>query len=154
MWCVVESTYGDRAHEPIEEAQEQLAAVISRTAARGGTVVIPSFAVDRTEVILLALVRRLVGEKRIPSLPVYADSPMALEVLRVYRRAMAMGDPEIRPESITRDDPFDPGLLARVTHSRAVAGTERPWLPVDHHLGFGNGHGGSGPAPPTAVPPR
>jgi metallo-beta-lactamase family protein len=84
--------------------------VISRTAARGETVVIPSFAVDRTEVILLAL-RRLIGEKRIPSLPVYADSPMALEVLRVYRRAMASADPEIRPESITGVDPFDPGSL-------------------------------------------
>lgn len=71
---------------------------------------IPSFAVDRTEVILLAL-RRMIAKKRIPALPVYADSPMALDVLRVYRRAMASGDPEIRPESITDGDPFDPGSL-------------------------------------------
>jgi metallo-beta-lactamase family protein len=107
---LVESTYGDRTHEPVEQAEDRLAAVISRTAARGGTVVIPSFAVDRTEVILLAL-RRMVADKRIPSLPVYADSPMALEVLRVYRRAMASGDPEIRPESMGDGDPFDPGSL-------------------------------------------
>lgn len=107
---LVESTYGDRTHEPVEDAEERLAAVISRTVARGGTVVIPSFAVDRTEVILLAL-RRMIAKKRIPALPVYADSPMALDVLRVYRRAMASGDPEIRPESITDGDPFDPGSL-------------------------------------------
>jgi len=107
---LVESTYGDRTHEPVADAEERLASVISRTAARGGTVVIPSFAVDRTEVILLAL-RRMTAEGRIPALPVYADSPMALEVLRVYRRAMAARDPEIRPESITQGDPFDPGSL-------------------------------------------
>jgi len=107
---LVESTYGDRTHESVEEAEERLAAVISRTAARGGTVVIPSFAVDRTEVILLAL-GRMVAESRIPSLPVYADSPMALEVLRVYRRAIASGDPEIRPECITGKDLFDPSSL-------------------------------------------
>ena len=107
---LVESTYGDRVHEPVEEAEERLAAVITRTAKRGGTVVIPSFAVDRTEVILLAL-RRLVHEGRIPSLPVYADSPMALDVLRVYRRAMTSGDPEIRPDLAADGDPFDPGSL-------------------------------------------
>ncbi|HUY23393.1 MAG TPA: MBL fold metallo-hydrolase [Acidimicrobiales bacterium] len=107
---LVESTYGNRVHTPVEEAEERLAAVISRTAARGGTVVIPSFAVDRTEVILLAL-RRMVASGRIPQLPVYADSPMALAVLHVYRKAMASGDPEIRPESVTGGDPFDPGSL-------------------------------------------
>lgn len=107
---LVESTYGDRAHEPVDEAEERLAAVVSRTATRGGTVVIPSFAVDRTEVILLAL-RRLAAAHRIPSLPVYVDSPMALEVLRIYRRAMASRDPEIRPEFHVPGDPFDPGSL-------------------------------------------
>lgn len=107
---LVESTYGDRTHEPVADAEERLASVISRTAARGGTVVIPSFAVDRTEVILLAL-RRMTADKRIPALPVYADSPMALGVLQVYRRAMASGDPEIRPEAVTGGDPFDPGSL-------------------------------------------
>jgi len=107
---LVESTYGDRAHEPIEGAEARLAAVITRTAKRGGSIVIPSFAVDRTEVILLAL-RRLADEGRIPSLPVYADSPMALDVLRVYRRALATGDPEIRPGFGADGDPFDPGSL-------------------------------------------
>lgn len=107
---LVESTYGDRSHEPVAEAESRLAAVISRTASRGGTVVVPAFAVDRTEVILSVL-KRLSDDGRIPSLPVYADSPMALEVLNVYRRAMASADPEIRPEAVTAGDPFDPGSL-------------------------------------------
>jgi metallo-beta-lactamase family protein len=92
---VTESTYGDRHHEDAERALERMAAVIRRTAARGGTVVIPSFAVDRTEVVLLAL-RRLREEGRIPDLPVHADSPMALSVLEVYRAAAANGDPDVR----------------------------------------------------------
>lgn len=107
---LVESTYGDRSHEDEEQALERFAATIRRTAERGGTVVIPAFAVDRTEVVLLAL-RRLVTEGRIPSVPVYADSPMALDVLDVYRDAVEAGDPEIRPGFDLSGDPFDPGHL-------------------------------------------
>jgi len=107
---LVESTYGNRTHDSLTNGDQMLADVISRTAARGGTVVIPSFAVDRTEVILLAL-RRLVEEGRVPSLPVFADSPMALAVLAVYRQAIAAGDPEVRLRGVNGKDPFDPGTL-------------------------------------------
>ncbi len=107
---IVESTYGDRTHEGEEQALDRLAAVISRTARRGGTVVIPSFAVDRTEVLLLAL-RDLVRAGRIPSLPIYADSPMALAVLDVYRHSMAGRDPELRLHAAPGMDPFDTGSL-------------------------------------------
>lgn len=107
--ALLESTYGDRRHPPEPAALEQLARLISRTAGRGGVVVIPAFAVDRTEIILRAI-RQLVQEQRIPFLPVYVDSPMALDVLNVYRRAIRDGDPELLP--IDADpDPFDPGTL-------------------------------------------
>jgi metallo-beta-lactamase family protein len=106
---LVESTYGDRRHEPVERALERLAQVITTTAHRGGVVVIPAFAVDRTEVVLhaLAMLRR---SGAIPELPVHVDSPMALAVLEVYRQAIRRGDPEcrIRPSD---PDPFDPGHL-------------------------------------------
>jgi metallo-beta-lactamase family protein len=112
---LVESTYGDRRHDPEAHALEALAGVIRRTAQRGGVVVIPAFAVDRTEVVLhaLGLLRR---DGRIPELPVYVDSPMALEVLHVYRDAIRAGDPEVRATS-DGHDPFDPGDLheARTT---------------------------------------
>jgi metallo-beta-lactamase family protein len=101
---VAESTYGGRRHDDLDAGIDELADLISRTAARGGSVVIPAFAVDRTEVVLLAL-GRLVGEGRIPRLPIYADSPMALAVLDVYRRAMATGSDEIRPGPWD-EDPF------------------------------------------------
>lgn len=108
--AVVESTYGNREHEPVEVAEARLSDVISRTARKGGTIVIPSFAVDRTEVLLLAL-RRMTKAGRIPELPIYADSPMALSVLDVYRRAIAEHDPEVRLETSEGEDPFDPGTL-------------------------------------------
>ena len=82
---VVESTYGDREHPPPDD--ELLASAVRRTAARGGTVLIPAFAVDRTELVLLEL-HRLMTAGRIPHLTVYVDSPMALASLDVYRKAL------------------------------------------------------------------
>lgn len=107
---VVESTYGNRAHEPEDKAVERFAAAVRRVAERGGVMVIPAFAVDRTEVILMTL-RQLATDERIPQIPVYADSPMALAVLDVYRTALTGNDPEVRPGVPADPDPFDPGQL-------------------------------------------
>lgn len=101
---LVESTYGDRIHDD-SGALEAFAAAIKRTAQRGGVVVIPAFAVDRTEVLLVHLqTLREAGE--IPDLPVYVDSPMALRALEVYRKAMSEHSPEVRPEMHDGNDPF------------------------------------------------
>lgn len=80
---VVESTYGDRAHDDMDAAA-QLADVVKRTIRRGGSVVIPAFAVDRTEVILLTL-RALRTAGEIPDVPIYVDSPMATAIRRCGR---------------------------------------------------------------------
>ncbi len=93
---VVESTYGDRLHND-EESLGLFEDAIRRTASRGGVVVIPSFAVDRTEVVLHQL-RTLVEERRIPDLPVYVDSPMALAALRIYSGAISRRSIEIRDD--------------------------------------------------------
>ena len=79
---VIESTYGNREHEP-EDPEDVLADIITRTAGRGGTVVIPAFAVGRTQTILHHLHRLKVG-KRIPNLPVFLDSPMAINASDVF----------------------------------------------------------------------
>ena len=81
---VVESTYGDRLH-PREDVLGQLAAIINRTAARGGTVIVPAFAVGRAQLLLLAI-DRLKQAARIPNLPVYLNSPMAADATELYRR--------------------------------------------------------------------
>jgi metallo-beta-lactamase family protein len=83
---VVESTYGNRTHPPEAGAgRDVLGDAIRRTVGRGGSVLIPAFAVDRTELVLLAIAR-LRKEGAIPPVPVYVDSPMALAALQVYRR--------------------------------------------------------------------
>jgi metallo-beta-lactamase family protein len=94
---LVESTYGDRDH-PSDDQGDELAAVIRETAARGGRVVIPSFAIGRVEE-LLYWIRRLEREHRIPVLPVYVDSPMASEALRYYIQRAHELDPDMRPSS-------------------------------------------------------
>lgn len=109
---LVESTYGDRDHDA-GDGPGCLAEAINATARRGGVVVIPSFAVDRTEVLLYHL-RRLVADGAVPDLPVFVDSPMACSALEVYRRAVRERWPEIRPELAGDDDLFDPGQLREV----------------------------------------
>ncbi len=86
--------------------REKFADAIRRTAGRGGVVVIPAFAVDRTEVLLMQL-KSLRATGEIPDIPVYVDSPMALAALDIYRKAVAQRDPEIRPEVAAAADPFD-----------------------------------------------
>ena len=93
---VVESTYGDRKH-PLP-APHVLADAVCRTIERGGSVLIPAFAVDRTELVLLEL-QRLVREQLVPDVPIHVDSPMALAALEVYRRAAARGGPQFRAEA-------------------------------------------------------
>lgn len=96
-WIVVESTYGDRAHDDADDSVDRLADVIARTVDRGGKVIIPAFAVDRTEVLLYHL-RALAEAGRLPAVPVYVDSPMALAGLQVYRAAIAEHAADVRDD--------------------------------------------------------
>jgi metallo-beta-lactamase family protein len=83
-YLVVESTYGDRTH-PAVDAADALADVIAQTAARGGTVLIPAFAVGRTQELLVYLYR-LKRARRIPDVPIYLDSPMAIDASDIFCR--------------------------------------------------------------------
>ena len=81
---VCESTYGDRAH-PQVDAEAELAAIVNRTADRGGVVVIPAFAVGRAQVLMLQIAR-LQARGAIPDTPVFLNSPMAIDATQIYRR--------------------------------------------------------------------
>ena len=83
MLC--ESTYGDRDHPADPPPDQALADVINRVAKRGGVIVVPAFAVDRTQ-LLMYYIRQLEIAGRIPLLPVYVDSPMAIDVTQIYLR--------------------------------------------------------------------
>jgi metallo-beta-lactamase family protein len=94
---LLESTYGDRLHEP-DDNGDRLAAIIKDTAARGGKLIIPSFAIGRVEEVLYWL-KRLESENRVPILPVYIDSPMAIGALQFYSSRLTELDAELRPET-------------------------------------------------------
>jgi metallo-beta-lactamase family protein len=83
-FLVVESTYGNRTHNGLD-AEDALADAINETARRGGTVVIPAFAVGRTQTLLLHL-SRLLKARRIPALPIFLDSPMAINASDIFCR--------------------------------------------------------------------
>ncbi len=93
-FLVVESTYGDRLHEPDDDGAK-LAEIVSTTIAGGGKVIVPSFAVGRAEEVIYWL-KRLEEERRIPVVPVYLDSPMALDALRHYANHSRDLDPDVQ----------------------------------------------------------
>jgi len=128
---IMESTYGDTEHIE-EDGTGELGEVIRRTARRGGAVVIPAFAVDRTEVILVAL-RKLIESGAIPQMPVYLDSPMARSALGFYLRAVAEGEHEIRDSIVGRPDVFDPGdlrITESVEDSKAINHARPPFIVI------------------------
>ncbi len=86
-YIVAESTYGNRLHDATD-AEELLGQVITRTAARGGIVVVPAFAVGRAQSLLYAIYR-LKQRREIPDLPIYLNSPMAIDMTDIYHRHRA-----------------------------------------------------------------
>jgi metallo-beta-lactamase family protein len=96
-YLLVESTYGNRVHQQ-DDNGAQLAEVINGTAQRGGRIIIPSFAIGRVEELIYWL-KRLEDEKRIPVLPVFVDSPMAVDALARYTQRIRELDPEMHPEA-------------------------------------------------------
>src|SRR3974390_3486466 len=78
-YLIMESTYGDRLHQDLGSVKQKLADIVRRTAARGGKIIVPSFAVGRTQQIVL-LMHELANEGRIPGIPVFVDSPLAVNI--------------------------------------------------------------------------
>ncbi|MFO0881406.1 MAG: MBL fold metallo-hydrolase [Gemmataceae bacterium] len=83
-FVICESTYGGHFHEPVQETAEQLGEVVRRTVARGGKLVIPAFSVGRTQTIVYYL-HQLMSAGRLPNVPIFVDSPMAVRATEVYR---------------------------------------------------------------------
>jgi metallo-beta-lactamase family protein len=121
-FVVMESTYGDRPHEHAEERLQQLTAIIQETVARGGNVVIPAFAVGRTQELLYEL-DRLIAAKKVPPILVFVDSPMAVAATQIFRQHREDYDAEACALLRGGEDPFDfPGLhlVSTAEGSRAI----------------------------------
>lgn len=109
-YLVIESTYGDRVHEDTVDIADRLAEIINSTHRAGGNIVVPSFALQRTQEVLYYL-NDLLIEDRIPHMLVFLDSPMAISITEVFKHHSGLFDSEMIERLNHKKSPFDfPGL--------------------------------------------
>jgi len=109
-YVLVESTYGDRVHEEREDTKKTIAGVINSTKQAGGNLVVPSFALERSQE-LLYYINELLVENAIPHLMVFLDSPMAASITRVFQKHRELYDEQMKELLKHESSPFDfPGL--------------------------------------------
>lgn len=129
---ICESTYGDRLHPPFAAMDEELAKVVRRTYARGGRVIIPSFALERAQHLILSLKQlRLAG--RIPKVPVFVDSPLTVNITQVFRLHPECYDRETLGVLRGSESPFEfDGLkyVSEVEESRAIDAYPEPCVVI------------------------
>jgi metallo-beta-lactamase family protein len=121
-YVLVESTYGDRVHEDVPDIGDSLAAIVDSTWKAGGNIIVPSFALQRSQEILYHL-NELLVEDRIPDLTVFLDSPMAVNITRVFQRHSELFDKEMSWLLRHNRSPFEfPGLklVETVDESKAI----------------------------------
>ncbi len=104
-FLILESTYGGRKHAQEHQAASYLEEVVNRTAGRGGKLIVPAFAVGRTQQLVLML-HRLMNDHRIPPVPIFVDSPLAVNVTDVFRAHPECFDEETYEYVKNCDDPF------------------------------------------------
>jgi metallo-beta-lactamase family protein len=104
-YLIMESTYGDRLHQDQGQVADRLAEIISRTAARGGKIIVPAFAVGRTQQLVL-LLHELTNQNRIPRIPIFVDSPLAVDVTDAFRKNSEYFDADASVFVKNGEDPF------------------------------------------------
>ncbi len=127
-YVIMESTYGDRLHKAPGAVKDKLADAVVRTAARGGKLIAPAFAVGRTQQIVL-LLHELFNEGRCPSIPIFVDSPLAVNVTEVFRRHAYLFDEETNLFLRNGEDPFGFSQLRyvrEVSESKALNDLKGP----------------------------
>ena len=115
-YLIIESTYGNREHGALQESEDQLAEIVRDTAKRGGKVIIPSFAVERTQEIIYTLhLKTEAGQ--LPKVPIYVDSPLAIDATDVFRLHAECLNEELHHHLLMHDDPFG---FHGLTYTRSV----------------------------------
>lgn len=140
-YLVMESVYGDRAHETPEASVGRLEDAIEETIRRGGVVLIPAFSIERTQVLLYHL-NELVEHGRIPRVPIFLDSPLAIKATAIYRRATESFRADVRAAIKSGDDIFNfPGLVPTLSseESKMIAEEANPKIII---AGSGMSNGG------------
>ncbi len=125
---ILESTYGDRRHDPPADSEALFAETVTRVAGRGGKIIVPAFSVGRSQEVVYAL-SRLIRAGRVPRVEVYIDSPLAVNATEVYMRHPECYDQETLARLTSGDDPFGFGLVryvASVEESKGLNDLRRP----------------------------
>ena len=120
-YLIVESTYGDRLHGELSDADAKFARVVKETVARGGKVIIPAFAVGRAQQLIFAL-HRLIDSQAIPRVPVYVDSPLAIDATEIFRMHPDAFDGDVKEMIERAHDPFG---FRRLQYVREVEESKR-----------------------------
>jgi len=129
---IMESTYGDRLHQPIAEMDAKLAEVLDRVYRRGGKVIIPSFALERAQEIVFAL-KALQRQGKMPPMPVYVDSPLTVKITDVFKLHPECFDEETRALISGSESPFDFDKLRYVSSiddSKAIDADGHPAIVI------------------------
>jgi metallo-beta-lactamase family protein len=130
---IMESTYGDRLHEPVVDLKPRLKQVLVDTYDRGGTILIPSFAFGRTQELLYVL-HELYNENEVPRFPVYVDSPLATKITRVFAEHPEVYDQETHQAFLQQGkNPFQfdqVNFVGSVAESMALNRDETPHIVV------------------------
>ncbi len=127
-YLIIESTYGDRVHDPLEKSEDDLARIVRETLARGGKVIIPAFAVERTQEIVYTLHRKT-DAGFVPVVPTFVDSPLAIDATDVFRMHLDCLREELREQLVSHQDPFGFGRLRytpSVEDSKQINSIEGP----------------------------
>ncbi len=138
---ITESVYGNRVHGSLEESTEALLDAVRGSVSRNGTLLIPAFSLERTQIIL-SILDSAIASGSIPEIPVFMDSPLAAKVTEVYRRHPDFLREEVRARVAQGDDPFSfPSLRMTVSpsESRAISGVSGAKIII---AGAGMSHGG------------
>ncbi len=113
---IMESTYGNRTHEAYEDSEKKLERIVNETYKRGGAVIIPSFAVGRTQQLVYTLTKLMIA-RDIPEMPVFVDSPLAINATAIFRLHLEAYDAEIREFMLAEGDPFG---FRKLRYTRSV----------------------------------
>jgi metallo-beta-lactamase family protein len=123
-YIIVESTYGDRLHEGGDKIADELAEVINSTVEAGGNIVVPSFALERSQEILYYM-NELLAANRIPHILVFFDSPMAVSITEIFEGHLELFDKEARAIIKSGKSPFSFPGLTRVSTTEESKGINR-----------------------------
>jgi metallo-beta-lactamase family protein len=140
-YLCMESVYGDRNHESKELRDKKLKDALNKTIARGGTVLIPAFSLERTQIILY-MINNLIEDGEVPSVPVYLDSPLAIKITEVYKNYKDRFNKSVKEEIAAGDDIFDFPKLKMVKNIRQSQMIEKESGPKIIIAGSGMSAGG------------